>query len=115
MTKEELQTTVTQAEAALTAAKAELEAFDGLPENNVFPTLEDAEGELEDRLRGQAHADCEGSYNCGADEYTQEFIVDGKHYMGTLSVEYDRHDKTYYYIDRARFTYAPIESEQPAE
>jgi hypothetical protein len=112
MTKEELQAAVTVARKTLADAEDALLAFDALPENNVFASLYDAEGALEDRLRNEAFKDCEGAGNCGDDEYTQEFIVDGVRYVGTLSVEYNRHDKTYYYIDSAEFTYAPVD--QPA-
>jgi hypothetical protein len=106
-TREDLQANITAAEKNLNAAKEGLAAFDALPSNNVFETLAKAEGVLEDKLRGLASADCEGSYNRGADEYTQEFIVDGVHYIGTLKVEYNRHDKTYYYVEEASFSYVP--------
>lgn len=102
-TKEELTKLVVAAKAALEVAEANLEAFDTLPENNVFSSVLDAEMELEGRLRDQAFRDCEGAHNCGADEYKQEFIVDGKHYMFTASFEYNRHDKMYYYIDGSDF------------
>ncbi|EJO27457.1 hypothetical protein QWC_31731 [Achromobacter marplatensis] len=66
--------------------------------------MEDAEGEVEEMLRGRAHEDCEGSYNCGAEVYDQEFMVDGVKYVGTLKCEYNRHDKTYYYLEEAEFS-----------
>ena len=109
-TKEELAAAVAAAKAALATAESALEAFDTSPENNVFATLEEAEGVLEDRLSGWAFQDCEGAHNCGADKYTQEFIVDGKHYMATATFEYNRHDKMYYYIDSSDFSVAPIEA-----
>lgn len=102
-TKEELTQLVVAAKAALAVAEANLEVFDTLPENNVFSSVLDAEMELEDRLRDQAFRDCEGAHNCGDDEYKQEFIVDGKHYLFTASFEYNRHDKMYYYIDGSDF------------
>lgn len=109
MSKEELQKAVAVAKQDLMTAELALATFIASPENNVFATLDDAASSLEERLRKQAHEDCEGSGNCGAEEYEQEFIVDGIHYDGKLSVEYDRHDKTYYYIDRAHFTYEPVD------
>ena len=54
-----------------------------------------------------AFEDCEGAGNCGMDKYTQEFIVGDMHYIATLTVEYNRHDKTYYYIDETDFTVTP--------
>ena len=56
----------------------------------MFATLEEAAGVLEERLDGWAFEDCQGAYNVGRDEYTQEFIVDGKHYMATAKYEYNR-------------------------
>lgn len=109
MSKAKLQAAVVVLKRQLGEAEVALSAFIALPENNVFETLEEAAGTLEERLRNEAHEDCEGAGNCGAEEYEQEFIVDGIHYQGKLSVEYDRHDKTYYYIDCARFTYDPID------
>ena len=86
----------------LAAAEGALESFDEAPENNQYDTLEDA-GELEDILLEKASKDCEGSYNCGDESYEREFIVQGKHYLAILDVEYNRHDKTYYYVDEYEF------------
>lgn len=63
---------------------------------------------MEDKLLGQAREDCEGAYNCGADHYDQEFMVGDVRYLGTLTVEYNRHDKTYYYIDGSNFSYKTV-------
>jgi hypothetical protein len=110
-TKEELQAAVKAAETTLTEAQAALEAWDSLAENNVFATLDEALGAVEDKLRDKAREDCEGAYNCGLDEYTQEFIVGSTKYLGTAKFEYNRHDKTYYYIDGCTFSHKEIESE----
>ncbi len=109
-TKEQLEQKIQECEKALLAAKSELQEFIDSPENNVFPTLEKALKELKERLFNQAKEDCEGSYNCGAEQYNQEFIVDGVHYMATLDVEYNRHDKTYYYVERhySKFSYKKL-------
>ena len=109
-TKEELAAAVAAAKAALATAESALKAFDTSPENNVFATLEEAAGVLEERLDGWAFEDCQGAYNVGRDEYTQEFIVDGKHYMATAKYEYNRHDKMYYYVEESEFSVAPIEA-----
>lgn len=108
-TKEELQAAVSAAEIALKDARAALEEWDSLAENNVFPTLDEALSTIEDKLRSQAHEDCEGAHNCGLDEYTQEFIVNGTKYLATAKFEYNRHDKTYYYIDGCEFSHKEIE------
>lgn len=111
-TKENLQANVASAKNALAAAVLALEEFECLPENNVFASLEAAEA-LEDTLRDRARADCEGSYNLGNPSYEQEFIVDGKHHVAKIDVEYNRHDKTYYYIDSATFSIRAKEEPAP--
>lgn len=99
---------IAEAKKALNDAVAERQSFIDSPENNVFASMDDAEATLEDRLRSKAHDDCEGSYNCGMDSYEQEFIVDGKHYLATLDCEYNRHDKTYYYLEESSFSVKEI-------
>ncbi len=108
MTKQELEVAVQTAQLQLTKAIQALNAFVSSPGNNIYSTLDDALCTVEERLLEQARNDCEGSYNCGAYEYTQEFIVDGKHYIGTLNCDYNRHDKTYYYLDEHTFKYAEL-------
>jgi len=105
MRKQDLIDTVQEAKTALEKAETELAAFDMLAENNVFADRGYANSAIEDILLGRAFDDCEGSGNCGLDEYQQEFIVDGCIYVGKLTVEYNRHDKTYYYIDESEYTY----------
>ena len=110
MTKEELKAKVAAAQNALNTAQAELDALDMLAENHVFEDMETAESKIEDLLNSRAHADCEGSHNCGNDEYRQDFIVEGKMYTGIATYEYNRHDKTYYYVDGSTFR---VEGAQP--
>lgn len=95
-------------EKQLNLANRELEEFDASLENNTFDTLEEATNTLEDVLYEMARSDCEGSYNCGEPVYTREFMVDNIVYLAKLEVEYNRHDKTYYYIDRRKFSYSVI-------
>jgi hypothetical protein len=109
-TRENLLAAIKTAEASVVAAHAALDQFNAAPENNVFESVEIASDIIEERLRDMAHSDCEGSYNCGLDTYTQEFTVAGVGYVGTLKVEYNRHDKTYYYVEYANFAVAPKES-----
>jgi hypothetical protein len=108
MTKADLIKEVDKARQALAIAEKALLDFNTSVENNVFATLEEACDELEDRLIQFAKEDCEGSYNCGDPEYRQEFLVDGVKYVAILEVEYDRHDKTYYYIYSRKFRYELI-------
>lgn len=104
-----LKNIIAEGEKTLAATKSALHDFESLPENNVYATLEDAD-ELEDILRDQASEDCEGSYNCGAPEYRRELMVDGVKYVAILSVDYDRHDKTYYYIYGSSFEIKKVEA-----
>lgn len=101
---------INRLEKMLTQAKSQLNAYDSLPENNVFATIEDALYELEDDMREEAAEDCEGAYNIGNDTYTRKFMLQGKPevYEATLHVEYNRHDKTYYYIEESRIEYKQI-------
>lgn len=104
-TKKTLQLAVKVAQEALNAAESALYAFETSAENNVFESIEVACKKLQHVLYERASDDCEGSYNCGDEEYTQEFIVDGVKYIASLKCEYNRHDKTYYYIDGHKFSY----------
>jgi hypothetical protein len=72
------------------------------PENNVFDSVEDACGTLEERFLDAASLACEGSYAYGEDTYSQEFIVGDVHYIFNIIIEYSRHDKRYYYVDGSR-------------
>lgn len=106
--REQLETNVKAAKAAAAEAETALAAFDSAPENNRFNNMDDAYAKIEDKLMDRAHADCEGSHNCGADQYTQDFYVGDKLYRGTLKCEYNRHDKTYYYIDGHDFAVTEV-------
>lgn len=99
MTKDDLVAAVKDAAAVLEAAQIALETFVRAPDNNIFQSLPEAEGILYEMLRDRAAADCEGSYNCGASEYRQGFFVTGKQWWAIATVEYNRHDKTYYYVE----------------
>jgi hypothetical protein len=102
-TKEDLEAAVNSARNALAFAEKELLEFERSPNNFRFDNLDDA-FELEWELRDRASEDCEGSYNVGDDEYRQEFYIDDKKYTAVLfNIEYNRHDKRYYYVDYAKF------------
>lgn len=108
ITKIELESAVKEAQLALNAANDALRDFTLSAENNVYATLDEAESAAEDILRDMAFADCEGAGNCGLDTYTMHVMVDGKKYLATLTVEYNRHDKTYYYIDESEITLTEV-------
>ena len=101
--REELKAYISSAQLVLDEANAALVAFDEALENNVYESLEDAE-ELEEVLLELAYKDCEGSNCRGSPVYEREFLVGSTKYCATLEVEYNRHDKTYYYVDDSTFT-----------
>ena len=105
---DELKNNLKLAQNACAVAEDALAAYICAPENNIYYDLDDAICEIENRLEVQASNDCEGSHNRGSDEYHQDFTVNGKLYRGTLTVEYNRHDKTYYYIDSSVFVYKEL-------
>lgn len=102
--RQHLENVVDAARASLRSAESALLSWDSLPENNVYDSLEEALEDIEDTLRDRASADCEGSHNFGEDTYTQEFKVGSIIYRATLSCEYNRHDKRYYYLDEAKLS-----------
>lgn len=108
VTKDSLLLAVRDASEALDAARAALAEFEGSPENNRFDDIKTAQYTIEDKLRDIAAADCEGSYNCGDDKYTQDYYVGDTLYRCTAEFEYNRHDKTYYYVDAAEYTHEVI-------
>lgn len=101
--KSELTANIRAARLALKAAEQALVEWSDKAENNVYTDLDEAIAYVEEALLSRAAADCEGSYNCGDATYTREFIIDGVTYIGTLTCEYNRHDKTYYYVDGSEF------------
>ena len=102
--RDELERKILELEKELILAKEKLANFLSLPENNIYSDLEMASVAIENILYGYAKDACEGKYNCGLDEYTKLFMVDGKTYRASLKPEYNRHDKTYYYIETHTFT-----------
>lgn len=59
---------------------------------------------LEDHIyevaREWANDDCEGAHNCGNEEYTVSFKIADKIHVVDVGFSYNRHDKTYYYVER---------------
>ena len=98
-TKEQLTSDITQCKVKLAQAEHALEVFIAQPENNVFDDMDTAEDAMYTVLEGRADEDCEGSHNRGQEKYTQLFMVGDKTYEAVMTLEYNRHDKTYYYVD----------------
>jgi hypothetical protein len=83
----------------LEEAEANLIVAESLPENTFFESLDIAEAKLCRKMRNKASEDCECAGECGLEQYTQLFYVDKTLYKAIANVEYNRHDKTYYYVD----------------
>lgn len=104
--------------ATLRTKIAELETsmsvFDDQLENNQYESHESAERVIFNRYENIAGEACEGSYCCGASEYKQQYQISGNPavFEATVSFEYNRHDKTYYYIDDSDYSYKEV-TEQP--
>jgi nicotinamide phosphoribosyltransferase len=64
-----------------------------------FNEIEDAIKAVAIDTREDAGADCEGSYNCGKEEYSREVKIGDEYYRITFEFDYNRHDKKYYYVD----------------
>lgn len=110
-TIEELEFNVLQVTLALTTAEEALALAIADVNNNVYDNLEKACSIIEERLQDKAHNACEGSYSRGEDTHKQLFIVDGVKYEAVLEVEYNRHDKTYYFVDGSSFSYGHVDTE----
>lgn len=93
----------------LVSSETQLYLLESSAEYNNFANMTIAEASIYDKLEAEAHSDCEGSYNCGSPQYTQQFYVNNVLYEGILDVEYNRHDKTYYYIENTDFTVRKVE------
>jgi hypothetical protein len=103
-----LELNIKEAQKELDYHKGALEDFRASPECNVFDNLEDAEDAITEELEALAREDCEGAYNYGNDLYSRKFSVGGKAYEATMTFEYNRHDKTYYYIEESEYSYKEI-------
>lgn len=73
--------------------------------NHIYENFDEAEYALMGIFESEAHDDCEGSGNCGADTYCQDFIVDGVEYKGMGDFEYNRLDKQFYFVEDSEYSY----------
>lgn len=91
----------------ITELEKEIEILESDVCNFQFESHDDAEDAISSLLYTKAEDACEGSHNCGADEYAQAYqlIGDSKVYSGKITVDYNRHDKTYYYVDGCKYSY----------
>lgn len=95
----EIEARLKVAQTAVKGLENELHLWKTAPENNVFADMDEAWGELEESCLEEARNDCEGAYNFGSDRYVRYCLIEGESYVMVVDVEYNRHDKTYYYVD----------------
>lgn len=109
--KNELAAKISDLKVEVALAEAEMYAFDSALYNNQYSSHDHARTEIENRYEGIADQDCEGAHNCGQSEYKQLYqISDNPNtFEATVSFEYNRHDKTYYYIDGQSYGFVMLE------
>ena len=75
-----------------------------------FKTHEEAKISITEVLEEAANDACEGSYKCGKKEYNQNYtLLDSPAvYTGKIKVEYNRHDKTYYYVEEVQYSFKKL-------
>jgi hypothetical protein len=75
---------------------------------HCYESHDTAEAAIHAKLDEEAHNDCEGSYNCGAECYFQEYTISGSPdiYVAKLSVEYNRHNRTYYFVEGTEYSFS---------
>ena len=65
--------------------------------------IEDLEDEIYWKAKEWAQDACEGSHSCGSDSYDVRFKAGDKIYSVEVGFSYNRHDKTYYYVENQGF------------
>ena len=107
MSKQQLQTEIKYHQDIISTLENEIEKFDSLLDNNQFYDHKEAEYAIRGRFSEIANEECEGSYNCGDDEYHQQYQIRGNDqiFTATVTFDYNRHDKTYYYVDGTSYSF----------
>lgn len=65
--------------------------------------IKDLEEDIYEVARKWANNDCEGAHNCGNESYFVSFKVGNKIHTVDVGFSYNRHDKTYYYVENQGF------------
>ena len=113
MDKKQIAADIATHQKAIAVLEQSLDDFDSLLENNQYADHEYAQESITERFHSIAHEQCQGAYNCGDPIFKQQFQIDGNPNMFEASVEfeYNRHDKTYYYIDETNYGYVQLPTE----
>ena len=110
MTKDETSAQIKFLNAKVVDLENQIEAFDSAIEQNQYKDHKEAKLKISGRYECIASKECEGSYNYGADEYKQQYQIEGdaRIFEASMTVEYGRHDKTYYYVDGFTYLFAVV-------
>ena len=110
MNKEQIAEEIAAHHKAIAKLEQSLDDFDSLIENNQYTDQKDAEYSITNRFSCIAYEQCEGAGNCGLPMFKQRYQITGNPntFEATVEFEYNRHDKTYYYIDGTRYSYVQI-------
>ena len=109
--------TIDELTALKTAKQAELDLIDSQIDRlktdisqHQYANHDDTENHLSDLMESWAFNDCEGAGNCGAEQYEQAYQITGEPdvYLAVIDVEYNRHDKTYYYIEECEYSWSKL-------
>jgi hypothetical protein len=84
-------------------------------EYNMYSNQNEAKNRVEGLLEDLANNDCEGSYTCGLAYYSCDYSANGKNFLCVATPEYNRHDKTYYYVDSIKFDHLEVSGETKLE
>ena len=111
MDKAQIAAEIATHQKAIATLEQSLVDFDSLIENNQYDSHRAAEKFIEGRFSNIASNQCEGSYNCGDDQFQQRYQLTGNPnvFEATVKFEYNRHDKTYYYIDGTDYSYVELQ------
>lgn len=112
MTKDDMKAKIAIKQEEIAALEKCIEDFDSAIERNQYESHQIAEDFITERYSGIASEACEGSYCYGDEKYTQLYQIDGdtRIFEATVSFEYNRHDKQYYYVDGQDYSYKELES-----
>ena len=111
MDKKQIAASIAEHHKAIAALEQSLIDFDSLIENNQYADHGGAEDSITDRFDGIARTQCEGAGNCGLPMFKQRYQIAGNPntFEATVKFEYNRHDKTYYYIDGTDYSYVELQ------
>lgn len=113
MNREQIAAEIYAHQKSIEVLEQSLMDIDSSMENNQYTDQKNAEYSITKRFEGIAQKQCEGAYNCGDEQFQQRYQITGNPnvFEATVKFEYNRHDKTYDYIEGTTYSYVEL---QPA-